>query len=301
MGYSRMVRKMKVIDFCRKVIRKSREPLIVSPGFRFLVLLIVAGLLFILMALIISLSITSMVSEARVEAKNELLIYPRIIEGSIHRKASSVNNIPVEVTFFSTRDSAQEVIRFYRESLVAQGWEVLYPLSPEEMEAKGLKIPQAPQPRLENIQFLVLQKKDWNYWVAVRKEGEKNIVTTRQVRGEIEYGTRIKDASGEEPASIPRYPGAIRRVCIQNPAMSNNGLMLYYESQASPTAIVTFYKRELKNKGWKSVSLPQGKNAPACIIVFQNKRGESCMLSISQDKEKISSQILILYNKKKGF
>lgn len=312
--------------------KRINRPVVTSLKHRIFLALIIAVILFVLLAIMIVLGISSVVSEAAenpplptrslsgVESgPEELPLYPGIVSGSKQEIESLVNEVPVTTILFGSLDPPHKITEFYKDRMSKKGWKIIQPMEKSQLIEQGIDVSQIPDINTGQGLFLILKKGNATCSIAALENTQfpfslshpptsslsrlsRDAVTAVYIRrsaDDISYGSSTEDAPGKGLANISRYPRAIRKTSIEM-RQGEGGTALIYESQDSLRDIVAFYRKDMTRRGWQPLSFPQRKKAEARLIFFQNKKGENCLVSVVPTQGTNSSQIVILYNKR-GF
>ena len=296
-----------------KAWRQINRPIVSLQKYRVFIILVVAIILFVLMAMIIALGISSIVSEAAEKPTKlkALSPYPNIISESEQQIESMVNEVPVTNILFYSPDPANKIIGFYKNRMSRKGWGVIYPVDKNQLKEKGIDISKIPDIDPEKGSFLALKKGDITYYIAAMKFPQSIPIITpspkkgatavyiKRVTGKISYKSPTKDVPGKELANVSRYPKTVRKSYIELD-QGRGGISLIYESKDSPEKIVGFYQKDMAQRGWRGMLLPQSEKTDVRLIFFQSKKGESCLVSVMSSGETSSSKIVILYQER-GF
>jgi hypothetical protein len=317
----RLNRRKTLFSGASRLWKRINRPLVTSRKYKIIVLLLIVTILFILMVMMIVLGISSIVSSAaeKPSGLKELPSYPKVIVGSEWQMESLVNEVPVTTILFCSTDPIDKIIKFYEEGMIKKRWKVIYPGDKSQLKKKGIDISQIPQIDPEKGSFLALKKGDITYSIVALKSPPSgslmlplphNLVTPplqegvstvyiRRTAGEISYGSPTEDAPGKEVANVSRYPKTIRKAYIEL-GQGEGGIALIYESKDGLERIVDFYRRDMAQRGWRAMPLPQEEESKERLILFQNREGEGCLVCVTPSEEADSFQIVILYQKR-GF
>ncbi|MBL7081305.1 MAG: hypothetical protein ISS44_01890 [Candidatus Omnitrophica bacterium] len=229
----------------------------------------------------------------------------------IKEEETLVNNIPAQISIYSTVVPPEEVIEFYKTKLTNFGWSLV-----KETNQQG-------------INLIVFSKKDKFVNITVQDILGKNFITTTQGKAPEELpeeasscpdcqkglktfegqgiGVLEEDTPGQDLEFVPRYPGSIRA----NVTERKNGkkVTLSYYSQDSVEDVINFYRQNMGYYHWvlenelDLTNLPESLSTQLPIsfngrsLTFKSSFA-SCIINIFEEPQAKGTIIGIVYNEK---
>jgi len=150
-----------------------------------------------------------------------------------------VNGIKASATHLRTPGSSEEIFKFYQDTLTKQGWEA------KDSQTRDIKVFNKKDkfmyvmatPTLKNVPsqvYLIISPKDLALCNMFKDDFMKEPIA--------------EDASGRDLVDLARYPASKRRLNIFTP---DQGALLIYEAEATPSEVAKFYRAALKGSGWQ--------------------------------------------------
>jgi hypothetical protein len=177
-------------------------------------------------------------------------------------KRVQINGIDSAGTHLRSQSEVGEVINFYKEFFLGNGWQI--------------------KDDFKEQNVIAFTRKDRFMYVAGQSNGKdapcdvylisspSDLALCKILARLMDKGIVMQeDAAGRDIPDIPRYPASKRMVSIFAPY---EGAILLYQAAATPAEIIRFYQSQLEANGWELVRALQPEFLQSRVPELQNTR-----------------------------
>ena len=203
-----------------------------------------------------------------------------------HKEEMRFNNIPYTLQVYQSQLYPDEIISFYKENLLSQGFilfiedkvtNTLMFHRPQSNDNLAITIIKGGQGDLTSLSV--------SHWRGDLSKYRDSSSSSREI---------TKDALGKDVPGIPRYPGSIRISSVKRGPMKNAS---YRIPDATKEEIVSFYEREMSSRGWQRFSgdvfakqkasklLPGDKRLAGSDFLLFEKKDSLCGIMVTPEIE----------------
>ncbi|MDI6758580.1 MAG: hypothetical protein QMD94_02760 [Candidatus Omnitrophota bacterium] len=219
--------------------------------------------------------------------------FPQDSEIIYEDKPFKLNKIKAQTTCFSSQLSTKEVLNFYKETLVKDGWEC------KEFHYQAGIGAFSKKDRFFNVLAIDNLKKTGSQVYLIDSSGD--LAVCKALKTHLFQQELSSDVAGKDFEDIPRYPGSKRRMSVFAGG-GEEGTFLMYEVSAPVCEIAKFYRQMLNDQGWveeldsqddinKMPGLSQEIKGNFALLNFHNNTGEELSIQIMAPTGEIQEQI----------
>lgn len=258
--------------------------------------------------LVFSLMLCASYSEAVVFFE-EIPAYPgsEILKEDVNAKKVNDTYCTKE-SFCSSESSVRRIVDFYKKELPSKGWKLTN--QEDDREAKTTKL-------------FFSRAKHYFLVVTVYSEEDLSLIYVRQLQGDVEevkpqpctaledsgQGSKgvmaSEDNQGRDLDSVPRYPGSIRDMFVEELGAKEK-ITLTYKVIADIEDVADFYRQNMLRYNWQLASehnlgeeiqnydLKNTGNFENINLVFKGASG-NCVISIMSIPNKSENGVLVIH------
>lgn len=95
------------------------------------------------------------------------------------------------------------------------------------------------------------------------------------------------DMPGKDVEDVPRFPGALRKLSLEQKNHHSTDRVVIYESDGSPVSHILFYHSRMKSKGWRTddAFAERMKEKEYDKVMFYKRDGRECMITIEENDQ----------------
>lgn len=225
----------------------------------------------------------------------------------------NINGIDIKLIGFVTRKTVKKVINFYRHRLVLQGWKDLSS-SLSDFPKEALPLYNRNNRTMlsgSNFAILFFSKEDKYVFVVIQQRPTHRMtevlisIADSQIINAFGFPltSGYSDAPGEDLEEVPRYPQSRRLLSRINETEQSRVTTLIYKSRSGVGSHYKFYRSAMKARGWQLSPLFERVNEESpggSKILFFEKPGKGCLISIQRDRKTAYTMTLIKYEEQES-
>jgi hypothetical protein len=222
-----------------------------------------------------------------------------------YEQSLAFNNLPVSGSLYTTTRSEREVIDYYAKEMASRGWKLSLcdncgekkddtsssTMSFAKADKAALVIVSQPQANVPSRASDGLPIR--SIFLAMSDRAPASLKTQGKDAHEGQPGgLPSHDLPGDDIASVPRYPGAVRLTTMN---MQKGGQLISYYTHDGGDEVLEFYRQQMPPKQWSLVHEADFSDVPQAIedmqaqlqlqgksLVFASKQYGSCFISVAR-------------------
>lgn len=184
------------------------------------------------------------------------------------------NGANVKTVYYTTKDSADKILDYYKEQLSNAGWD----LAP--INVPGVIVFYKGRETVSVFSKDIFNRGTTDIYVAHSLVSE---VAAAEIQKAL---VQDYDMPGKDLPFVPRYPGAIRRSYAETPSKQT---IVYQSKQGCFDCVLNFYRSEMVAKGWRLINekkydispLLERKDAPKEVVERLSQLKENKIVALS--------------------